>query len=77
MLIANYFDIVVDDFICSGETIENILNDLKKETGRNSFDMLCISNYYKSDLKSDININEKILSLFDRFDYVCCNKKSV
>lgn len=63
--------IVLDDFISSGETVDYIIKDLRRQRPCLQLDMLCVSNHWDY---SDSNKNIRVQNLLQNFKYVCCNK---
>lgn len=73
--------IVVDDFICSGETIEAIIETLDNyfhSTDKYKYDMLCIGNWLNSDAlkKNKCDNYKKWKRICRRFKYVTCSPKT-
>lgn len=71
-----YFDmegifIILDDFISSGETVDYIIKDLRRQRPNLQLDMLCVSNYWDY---SDSDKSVRVQNLLQNFKYVCCNK---
>lgn len=62
--------IVLDDFICSGETVECILGDFLR-LKKCKLDMLCVCNKWNQDSINDESVLKRITQ---NFKYVCCNK---
>lgn len=69
---TNAHIIVIDDFVCSGNTIKCILKDLdKKILLTKKFDILCVCNEWnEATLKQSHPVIRKIVS---RFNYIICN----
>lgn len=73
--------VIVDDFICSGETIEAIIealdNYLDDAEGRCKYDALCISNGLEADAlkKNKCDDYRMWKNICRRFEYVVCCPK--
>lgn len=66
--------IIVDDFIESGDTIYNIINDLKQIENTSHFDMLCISNCWDEEYIEESKNQEVYEDIISHFDIICCNE---
>lgn len=66
--------VIIDDFIESGDTIYNIINDLKQIENIGHFDMLCVSNHWDEEYIKDSKHQEVYEDIISHFDYICCNE---
>lgn len=66
--------IIIDDFIESGDTIYNIINDLKQIKNIGHFDMLCVSNHWDEKRIEKSKHQEIYEDIISHFDYICCNE---
>ena len=66
--------IIIDDFVESGDTIYNIINDLKQIKNIGHFDMLCISNHWDEEVIEEHRNKEVYEDIISHFDYICCNE---
>lgn len=71
-----YFTVVVDDFISTGNTINEIVRHLEGYTSLRTFDLLCISNNLDKQRIEDwknTSHSEKIYKTINKFNKVLCN----
>lgn len=66
--------VIIDDFIDSGDTIYNIINDLKQIENISHYDMLCISNHWDEERIEESKHQEVYEDIISHFDYICCNE---
>lgn len=72
--IGDFKIIIIDDFIESGDTIYNIINDLKQIENIGHYDMLCISNRWDEEVIEEHKNKEFYEDIISHFDYICCNE---
>lgn len=66
--------IIIDDFVESGDTIYNIINDLKQIENISHYDMLCVSNPWDEERIEESKHQEVYEDIISHFDYICCNE---
>lgn len=71
-----YFTVVVDDFISTGNTINEIVAHLEAYTSLRTFDLLCVSNNLNKERIESWKCKkhtEKIYNTINKFNKVLCN----